>query len=85
MNSKNQRKRICILGAGAAGCACAWLLSKHPDKFNVELWEKSEVAGGVATSYQIDENGLYINDGVQGGATSYRNTLLLHKVKHPFF
>lgn len=79
MNSKNQPKKICIIGAGAAGCACAWLLSRHSEKFNVELWEKGNVAGGVASSYKIDENGLYINDGVQGGTPSYRNTLLLHK------
>ena len=38
------------------------------------------MAGGVATSFVIDEKGLYINDGVQGGAPSYRNTLLIHKV-----
>ncbi|CAF0908811.1 unnamed protein product [Brachionus calyciflorus] len=73
-----KKKRICIIGAGAAGCACAWLLNKH-DEFHVEIWEKGNVAGGVASSYKIDQNGLYINDGVQGGAPSYRNTLLLHK------
>jgi hypothetical protein len=42
------------------------------------------VPGGVATSYKIDKDGLFINDGVQGGAPSYRNTLLLHKVIKPF-
>ncbi len=56
------------------------LLSKHPEKFEVHLWEKCEKFGGVATSHIIDDQGLYINDGVQGGAPSYRNTLLLHKV-----
>ena len=57
------------------------LLGNEPDKFDVEVWEKSDVVGGVATSVNIDDNnGLYINDGVQGGAPSYRNTILLHKV-----
>ena len=41
--------------------------------------------GGVASSFKIDEDGLYINDGVQGGAPSYRNTLLIHKVKFDTF
>ena len=56
------------------------MLSKHQDKFEVHLWEKCEKFGGVATSHIINDQGLYINDGVQGGAPSYRNTLLLHKV-----
>ena len=36
--------------------------------------------GGVATSFNVDKYGTFINDGVQGGSYSYRNTLLLHKV-----
>ena len=28
-------KRVCVVGAGAAGLACAWSLSKHTDKFDV--------------------------------------------------
>jgi predicted NAD/FAD-binding protein len=43
------------------------------------LWEKASVPGGVATSHTLNDQGLFINDGVQGGAPSYRNTLLLHK------
>lgn len=79
-NNQPKKKRICIIGAGAAGCSCAWLLNKHPDKFDVSLWEKSSHPGGVATSVKINDEGLFINDGVQGGAPSYRNTLLLHKL-----
>jgi predicted NAD/FAD-binding protein len=75
-----KRKRICIVGSGAAGSTCAWLLGKYPDKFDVEIWEKCSVPGGVATSVKVGDEGLYINDGVQGGATSYRNTIQLHKV-----
>lgn len=54
-------------------------MGRHPDKFDVEIWEKGQVPGGVASSFKIDHEGQYINDGVQGGAPSYRNTLLLHK------
>jgi predicted NAD/FAD-binding protein len=70
------RTRICVVGAGAAGIAAAWSLSRHPDKFQVEVWEKAAVAGGVATSEDVG-NGQYINDGVQGGSVAYRNTILL--------
>jgi protoporphyrinogen oxidase len=57
-------------------------LNKYPDKFDVSIWEKNSEAGGVATSVKINGDGLFINDGVQGGAPSYRNTLLLHKVTY---
>ncbi len=75
-----KKRRVCVVGAGAAGSSCAWLLSKHQDLFEVDLWDKESVAGGVATAVEINESGLFINDGVQGGSFSYRNTLLLHKV-----
>lgn len=28
-------RRVCVIGAGAAGLACAWSLSEHPDRFEV--------------------------------------------------
>jgi predicted NAD/FAD-binding protein len=80
MTETTKKKRVCVIGAGAAGSSCAWLLGKHPDLFEVDLWEKTNVAGGVATAVKINDKGLFINDGVQGGSYSYRNTLLLHKV-----
>lgn len=71
-------KKVLIVGSGAAGSACAWSLSRFPERFSVEVWDKQPTAGGVATSENIEGKGnLYINDGVQGGAPSYRNTLSL--------
>ena len=32
-----QRKRVLVVGAGAAGMACADGLSNHPDRFDVTL------------------------------------------------
>lgn len=72
------REKILIIGAGAAGMACAWSLARHPEKFAVTVWESEKQAGGVATSEELP-NGQYINDGVQGGATSYRNSVMLHQ------
>lgn len=80
-----QKTRVLIVGAGAAGSAAAWSLSRFPEKFDVTVIDPAPRAGGVATSIPIrDASGsdakLYINDGVQGGAYSYRNVLQLHKM-----
>ena len=71
---------VCIVGGGAAGIAAAWSLSRFPEKYDIHLWEKRNVTGGQATSENIQLVNSYINDGVQGGAYSYRNTLTLHKM-----
>ncbi|EGD73835.1 hypothetical protein PTSG_05529 [Salpingoeca rosetta] len=70
-------KKVLVIGAGAAGLACAWSLARFPDKFEVHVWEKEAQAGGVCTSEDVG-NGDWINDGVQGAAPSYRNTFLFH-------
>ena len=71
-------RRVLIVGAGAAGLACAWSLSRFPDKFEVHVWEKEKQAGGVSTSEDVG-GGDWINDGVQGAAPSYHNTFLFHR------
>ena len=71
-----ERRRVLIVGAGAAGTAAAWSLGRYPDRFDVEVWEKESKAGGVATTEDI-LGGQRINDGVQGGSFTYRNTLAL--------
>jgi predicted NAD/FAD-binding protein len=77
MNAPGASKTsVIIVGSGAAGISAAWNLSQHPDQFEVEVWEKSEIPGGVATSKELDD-GLYINDGVQGGSPMYHNTINL--------
>lgn len=56
--------------------------SHNHQRFVVSLWEKSDVMGGVATTESLslpDGTTVEINDGVQGGALSYRNTLQLHE------
>jgi glycine/D-amino acid oxidase-like deaminating enzyme len=37
MSKGQRRKRVLIVGAGAAGMACAEGLSQHPDSFDVTL------------------------------------------------
>ena len=85
-SSPNRTKtRVAVIGAGAAGMACAWSLSRHSDTFDVTVLEELREAGGVASTSTIrstqpgapeEED---INDQVQGGAPSYRNNLLFFK------
>lgn len=73
-------KRVLVVGGGAAGTAAAWSLSRTPG-FAVSLWESAPALGGVATTEQLtlpDGSVVAINDGVQGGAPSYRNSLSFH-------
>ena len=90
-------QRIVIIGGGAAGTAAAWALTACGDAVDVELIECARALGGVATTERIrdgdgdddeddDAKSCVINDGVQGGATSYANTLALMRacdVEHP--
>ena len=72
------KKNVVVIGAGAAGMACAWSLAKS-GKFNVTVLESASHPGGVATTTTV-KNGARINGGVQGGALSYCNMLTIIKM-----
>ncbi|KAL8728838.1 MAG: hypothetical protein Q9181_005202 [Wetmoreana brouardii] len=77
-NGKNGKKNVVIIGGGAAGMSCAATLAQHPDKFNVTILERMSVVGGQATSIPLDADKYgtsWMNDGVQGGATSFKHTI----------
>jgi predicted NAD/FAD-binding protein len=60
------RKRVLVVGGGAAGVAAAWSLSRHPERFAVSLWEAAPQLGGVATTERVtlpDGTTVAINDG----------------------
>lgn len=59
------------------GTACAWSLSRFPERFDVHVWEALSVPGGVASSRSVKGGSITINDQVQGGAPSYRHNLRL--------
>ncbi|KAL1959361.1 hypothetical protein VTO42DRAFT_2164 [Malbranchea cinnamomea] len=64
----DRRQRILILGAGAAGMACAEMLSREPNKYHVTILERNNYVGGQATSLPIDsvKHGVdWVNNGVQ--------------------
>jgi predicted NAD/FAD-binding protein len=69
---------VLVVGSGAAGTAAAWALAQD-QRFYVEVWEAAPQAGGVATSETLGGGStVWLNDGVQGGSPTYRNTLWLH-------
>ena len=69
-------KRVAIVGAGAAGMAAAYSLSRFPERFDVTVIEASAECGGVACT--LEHDGSRINYGVQGGSPSaHQNTVEL--------
>jgi hypothetical protein len=52
MPAQGQKKRVLVVGAGAAGMACADGLAKHPDKFEVTLIGEWQTATTVCVSCQ---------------------------------
>ena len=68
-------KRVCVVGAGAAGMAAAWSLSRFPEKYSVTVIEAGTVPGGVACTFRLPD-GTPVNYGVQGGSPpSHQNTI----------
>ncbi|KAJ3554515.1 hypothetical protein NM688_g3070 [Phlebia brevispora] len=83
MSSQSTRQRVCIVGAGASGMSAAYALSLHPDRYEVTVYDKEPVAGGMATSIDIDSNkygASYINDGVQGCSPAFANTMRMFRM-----
>src|SRR5258705_201063 len=50
------RKRICIVGGGISGLGAAWALSRHPDRFEIALYEKEDRIGGNAVTVDIPQD-----------------------------
>jgi len=75
--SSQQKKRVLIVGAGAAGMSCADTLIQHPDKFDVTLVEAQDYCGGQMFSIPVDKEkhgAGWLNQGVQGGSHIYKHT-----------
>jgi len=83
MSSKmegQKRKRVLIVGAGAAGMSCAHHLSEHPDKFEVTIVDAVDYCGGQAYSIPLDKEktgASWLNQGVQGGSYIFHHTLTM--------
>ncbi|KAI1102070.1 FAD/NAD(P)-binding domain-containing protein [Jackrogersella minutella] len=74
------RKRVIVVGAGAAGMSAAYHLSQHPDKFDVTVIDAVDYCGGQAFSIPLDRNrhgASWCNQGVQGGSYIFHHTLTM--------
>ncbi|KAI9729665.1 MAG: hypothetical protein M1818_008418 [Claussenomyces sp. TS43310] len=86
MAPKEQRKRVLIVGAGAAGMSCAQHLSQHPERFEVSLIDAVDYCGGQAFSIPIDKGkhkAGWLNQGVQGGSYIFHHTMTMF-ARHGF-
>lgn len=74
------RKRVLVVGAGAAGMSTAYHLSQHPDRFAVTLIDAVDYCGGQAFSIPLDKSrhgASWCNQGVQGGSYIFHHTLTM--------
>jgi predicted NAD/FAD-binding protein len=79
-NSKDGRKRVLIVGAGAAGMSTAYHLSQHPEKYDITVIDAVDYCGGQAFSIPLDKKrhgASWFNQGVQGGSYIFHHTLTM--------
>ncbi|OXG74909.1 hypothetical protein C348_05712 [Cryptococcus neoformans Gb118] len=72
-----KRKRVLVVGAGAAGMSTAYHLSQHPERFDVTLIDSVDYCGGQAFSIPINREkhgASWCNQGVQGGSYIFHHT-----------
>lgn len=77
---RDGRKRVLVVGAGAAGMSTAYHLSQHPDKFDVTVIDAVDYCGGQAFSIPLDKEkhgASWCNQGVQGGSYIFHHTLTM--------
>ena len=63
-NVVESKKKICVIGAGAAGLCAARHLKARPDKFEVHVFEQTNSVGGTwlyRDDTGEDEHGLRIH------------------------
>ncbi|KAK5688974.1 hypothetical protein LTS10_000954 [Elasticomyces elasticus] len=80
MESQGRKKRVLIVGAGAAGMSCAHHLAQHPEKFDVTVVDAVNYCGGQAYSIPIDKEktgASWLNQGVQGGSYIFHHTMAM--------
>ena len=48
-------QKIAIIGAGVSGLGAAWALNKHPDRFDIRVFEASDRIGGNAITVDMPQ------------------------------
>ncbi|MGK5627842.1 FAD-dependent oxidoreductase [Streptomyces sp. URMC 123] len=47
--------RVAVVGAGMAGLGAAWALSRHPDRFDIQVFEEKDRIGGNAFTVDMPQ------------------------------
>lgn len=79
-SSDGRKKRVLVVGAGAAGMSTAHHLAQHPEKFDVTLIDAVDYCGGQAFSIPLDKErygASWCNQGVQGGSYIFHHTMTM--------
>jgi predicted NAD/FAD-binding protein len=74
------KKKVLVVGAGAAGMSTAHHLSQHRDKFEVSIIDAVDYCGGQAFSVALDKEkhgASWFNQGVQGGSYIFHHTMTM--------
>lgn len=50
------RRRVAIIGAGVAGLGAAWALNKHPNRFDIRVFEANPQVGGNAVTVDMPQD-----------------------------
>ncbi|KAJ9637957.1 hypothetical protein H2204_004547 [Knufia peltigerae] len=76
-----RKKKVLIVGAGAAGMSCAHHLSQSPDKYDITLIDAVDYCGGQAFAVPLKDKerhgASWFNQGVQGGSYIFHHTLTM--------
>ena len=49
-------RRVAIIGAGVSGLGVAWALARHPDRFDVRVYEAADRIGGNAVTADMKQD-----------------------------
>jgi predicted NAD/FAD-binding protein len=49
-------RRIAIIGAGVSGLGAAWALNRHPEKFDIQVFEANSFIGGNAITVDMPQD-----------------------------
>jgi len=50
------RRKIAIIGGGVSGLGAAWALHRHPDRFDIRLFEANATVGGNAITVDMPQD-----------------------------
>ena len=50
-----RQRRVAIVGGGMSGLGAAWALARHPDRFDIRLFEANDRLGGNAITADMPQ------------------------------